>query len=43
MIRRLSILNFLVALRPILAPAELAALNLRETYNQYQALYEQGR
>ena len=43
MVRRLCILCFLVALWPLLASAELAALTWREAYNQYKALNAQGR
>jgi tetratricopeptide (TPR) repeat protein len=41
--RRLCILCFLLALWPVLAPAELAALTWREAYNVYKALNAQGR
>ncbi len=41
MVRRLCILCFLLALSPGLALAQSAAL--MEAYNQFKALYEQGR
>ncbi len=41
MVRRLCTLCFLVALWPCLALAQSAAL--MKAYNQYKALYEQGR
>ena len=41
MVRRLSIICFLVALWPGLALAQSAAL--MEAYNRYTALYQQGR
>ncbi len=41
MVRRLCILCFLVALWPGLALAQSAALT--EAFNQFKALYEQGR